>query len=82
MAVGDTVNGRLAAGGIVTKLIETKSTPEDIIDELFIRTLARRPTNAESVATREIVGDKGKDPAVYEDLFWSLLNSTEFAFNH
>lgn len=82
MAVGDTVNGRLAAGGIVTKLIETKSTPEDIIDELFIRALARRPTSAELAATREIVGDKGKDPAVYEDLFWSLLNATEFAFNH
>lgn len=82
MAVGDTINGRLAAGGIVTKLIETKSTPEDIIDELFIRTLARRPTNAELVATREVIGDKGKDPAVYEDLLWSLLNATEFAFNH
>ena len=29
-----------------------------------------------------LVGDKPKDPAVYEDIFWSLLNSTEFLFNH
>jgi len=28
------------------------------------------------------VGDAVKDPAVYEDIFWSLLNSTEFLFNH
>ncbi|MEO8494419.1 MAG: DUF1549 domain-containing protein [Planctomycetota bacterium] len=82
MAVGNIVSGRLSRGGVVTKLIETKSTPEEIIDELFIRTLGRRPTNDEMTATRELVGDNVKDPAVYEDLFWSLLNATEFAFNH
>jgi hypothetical protein len=31
---------------------------------------------------RELVGDKTTDVAVYNDVFWSLLNSTEFAFNH
>ena len=24
----------------------------------------------------------GEVPAIYEDIFWSLLNSTEFVFNH
>ena len=31
---------------------------------------------------RELVGEAVKDQAVYQDIFWSLLNSTEFAFNH
>jgi len=82
LIVGDTVRDRLSAGGVVKKLVETKSTPEDVIDELFIRTLARRPDGDEMAAMTGLVGDKPKDPAPYEDIFWSLLNSTEFLFNH
>jgi hypothetical protein len=82
MAVGDSVRDRLASGGVVKKLVETKSTPEDIIDELFIRSLSRRPTPKEMTALRALVGDKVKEQAVYEDILWSLLNSTEFLFNY
>jgi hypothetical protein len=82
LAVGDSVRDRLSAGGVVKKLVETKSTPEDIIDELFVRVLCRRPTSSEMTRVRAVVGDDVKDQAVYEDLFWSLLNSTEFLFNH
>jgi hypothetical protein len=82
LIVGDTVRDRLAAGGVVKTLVETKSTPEDVIEELFIRTLARKPDGEEMAAMLELVGDKPKDPATYEDIFWSLLNSTEFLFNH
>jgi hypothetical protein len=31
---------------------------------------------------RAMVGENGKAPAVYEDILWSLLNATEFSFNH
>ena len=43
LIVGDTVRDRLAAGVVVKNLVEAKSTPEDVIEELFIRTLARKP---------------------------------------
>jgi hypothetical protein len=82
LIAGDTVRDRLAAGGVVKTLVETKSTPEDVIEELFIRTLARKPDGEEMAAMLDLVGDKPKDPATYEDIFWSLLNSTEFLFNH
>ena len=82
MEVGQTIRDRLAAGGVIKKLVETKSTPEDILDELFIRTLCRRPTADEMTALRELVGEQVKDPAVYEDILWSMLNATEFNFNH
>ncbi|NQW48965.1 MAG: cell surface protein, partial [Planctomycetes bacterium] len=82
LAVGDSVRDRLSSGGVIKTLIETKSTPEDIIDELFIRGLSRRPTTKEMTAMRELVGDDVKDQAVYEDILWSLLNSTEFLFNY
>lgn len=82
LAVGDTVRDRLAANGEIKRLVEQAKSPEEVLDELFIRTLGRAATKDEAAALRELIGDAQKDAAVYEDIFWSLLNSTEFAFNH
>jgi len=82
MIVGDTTRQRLPAGGAMQRLVLESSSPEPVIEELFIRALSRRPTPKEAAAMRELVGDKVKDVAVYEDIFWSLLNSTEFSFNY
>ncbi|MFT5122253.1 MAG: hypothetical protein ACI9TH_002507 [Kiritimatiellia bacterium] len=83
LSVGATVRDRLGANGELKKLIDTLSGPDEVIEALFIRALSRRPTPAELRDFRElVVGDAIKDPAVYEDIFWSLLNATEFTFNH
>ena len=82
MAVGDTVRDRLGASGEVKRLLDKGTSPEEMIVELFVRTLSRRPTQDEQTAMRELIGDAVKDQSAYEDIFWSLLNSTEFAFNH
>ena len=82
LVVGDTVRDRLASGGVVKRLLETKSTPESIIEALFIRTLSRKPTPEELAGFVEMAVVAPKDPAVYEDIFWSLLNATEFVFQH
>jgi Protein of unknown function (DUF1549)/Protein of unknown function (DUF1553) len=82
LAVGDTVRDRLAAAGTIKKLVESSATPEDVITSLFIRALSRRPTPEEAKDLRTLVGDAVKDETVYEDIVWSLLNSSEFAFNH
>ncbi len=82
MAVGDTVRDRLDSGGVVKKLLESKTHPDQIIEILFVRVLCRQPTPSEKAAMRDLVGAAAGDQAVYEDILWSLLNSTEFAFNH
>jgi len=82
LVVGDTVRDRLTKGGVVKSLIETKATPEEIVTDLFIRSLSRRPTPEELAGFVEMAAGTPKDPAVYEDIFWSMLNSTEFLFNH
>ena len=53
-----------------------------MITALFIRTLSRRPTGDELHDLLTLVGDDPTDRAVYDDIFWGLLNSTEFLFNH
>jgi len=83
LIVGDTVRDRLAAkGGVLKALVESKSTPEEIVTALFIRTLSRKPTAEELAGFVEMAAGAPKDQAVYEDIFWSMLNSTEFVFNH
>jgi len=82
LVVGDTVRDRLTKGGVVKSLIETKATPEEIVTGLFICTLSRKPTPEELAGFVEMAAGTPKDPVVYEDIFWSMLNSTEFLFNH
>jgi hypothetical protein len=81
LAVGDTLRSRLSPGRL-KQLIETKATPDQTIEGLFILALSRVPTADEQVALRDLVGVTTTDQQVYEDIFWGLLNSTEFTFNH
>ena len=82
LLVGDTIDGRVGGGQVVPKLMAGGKSPDEIIEELFVRTLSRKPTSEERAAMRELIGDNVKDRKVYEDIFGSLLQSTEFGFNH
>lgn len=82
LSVGDTVRDRLSAAGKLKAIAEAKSTPEEVLEELFILALSRRPTTNETTELRALLGNPAESQEIYEDIFWSLLNSTEFAFNH
>ena len=82
MINGSYISSRVNASAVVKSLVAEKRSPEEIISTLYVRCLSREPTAKELKAMRELVGDKTTDVAVYNDVFWSLLNSTEFAFNH
>jgi hypothetical protein len=82
LIVGDTLRDRLAAGGVVKRLLAEKPAPQEIIEELFILTLSRRPEGAELQDLLALTTGNPKEAAPYEDILWSLLNSTEFLFNH
>ncbi len=81
MSVGTTVQPRLSANGQLKKIVEASETPESALEELFILTLSRKPTPFEKEGLVDLIGESTKDVKVYEDIFWSLLNSTEFSFN-
>ena len=53
-----------------------------VVQKLYARCLTRLPTSAESAAIQErLAGEKDPEKAL-ADLFWALLNSNEFYFNH
>lgn len=79
---GDTVNQKIRQGGVIDRLIAAKKSPEDSIRELYLRSFSRPPTPAE-IATLAADLKQNKDPKqALDDLFWALLNSREFLFNH
>jgi hypothetical protein len=82
LSVGDTITPRLTAGGKLKALIDSKPSSEAVLEELYIWTLCRRPNEKEAKELCALVGPDFKKPQAYEDIFWALLNSTEFLFNH
>jgi hypothetical protein len=69
--------------GRVARLIAAGRTDAELVDELFLATLSRHPTEAES---RLLVNRLGKSATqrrrVAEDVLWALINHNEFLFQH
>jgi hypothetical protein len=54
-----------------------------VIDRLYLRCLSRAPEPAEREALLAQVTAAGEDQqSGLEDVFWALLNSREFLFQH
>jgi len=81
---GDTVNLKLAAAGSAAEKAAAEPSADKAIDELFLAALSRLPTDDERQRlTAELSGAKPEEKRqVIEDLYWSVLSSREFMFNH
>ncbi len=82
---GDTVNSKISNGGLVRQLLKDGRNPGDVIDEVYFRCLSRPPTADEKGKLLAFITDAKNDQdktEVLNDVFWSVLNSKEFIFNH
>jgi len=79
---GDAANDRIRQGDVVGRMLAAGHTPGEIIDELFVRCDGRMPTERERIETLVTVLDASDRKRALEDIFWALLNSPEFIFNH
>jgi hypothetical protein len=69
-------SGRLAT------LLAAKTEPRKLVEELFLATLARQPTEAESEKLTTLLSEAADATEAAQDLFWALLNHREFLFQH
>ena len=80
---GDVVNKRIKEGAVVKKMIDAKKTPQQMIENLYLLTLSRKPDEKESAALiKAVTADPKQQQQVLEDTFWALMNAKEFLFNH
>jgi hypothetical protein len=59
-----------------------RGTIAEQVEQLFLVVLSRKPSAAESKRMTEYVESAKDRKAALADVFWALLNSTEFAVNH
>jgi hypothetical protein len=81
---GDTVNQKLEEkGNRLESLIAAGKSDAEIVDEVYLAALSRHPTEAETTQLVATLSAGGADRRLLiEDLYWSVLSSTEFLFNH
>ena len=82
---GDTLNVKLAdEKSVVSRLLKEKMDDAGRIEEAYLRTLSRFPTKTEKDGLLALLkGAKEEERrAAVEDLFWALMTSREFLFQH
>ena len=82
---GDTVNTKLSAkDNALGKALTAGKTDAEVLDQLFLHALSRLPTAAEKDrVVKELAAAQGDDKRkAWEDVYWSVLSSKEFLFNH
>jgi hypothetical protein len=85
IANGDTVNAKLSAkGNRIEQLLAAGTADEKVVEEVYLSALSRPPTEQEKAQILAVLAATAaaeKRQAV-EDLYWSVLSSNEFLFNH
>jgi hypothetical protein len=79
---GQTTGSKIVNGALVARRLNEKKTPEQIIEELYIRCFSRKPTSEEMQKLAGMVSANPNKQQALEDIFWALLNAREFMFNH
>ena len=78
------INDKLShRDGLARRLAGSQMQPGEIIDEIYLSTLSRFPSEQERELMLQAFEPNGSDrAAAAEDVLWALLNSKEFVFNH
>jgi hypothetical protein len=81
---GDIVNRKvLEPGGRLAQMLkDPRLTDPMLVRRLYLLTFNRPPTDAELRGARTVFAEAPSRALGAQDLFWALLNSKEFVFNH
>ena len=79
---GNATQGKIRQGKLIENLLDQEMTVPEIVRLIFVRCLSRQPTEAEVGRLTKMVAEAGNNQVGLEDIFWAVLNSREFMFNH
>jgi hypothetical protein len=74
------INNRIQARGtnLLARILKAYPKDDDAIRMVYLRALARKPTDREMAKVRAFLRKSGNRTEAFEDLLWALINSTEF----
>ena len=73
----------LEPGTWLHQLTTNRAQPQEKVQFLFLAGLGRKPRNEEMTVATQILGArKGEVGGMLQDMWWAILNSNEFIFNH
>jgi hypothetical protein len=74
------LNNRIQARGnnLLGRILTAYPDNDDALRMVYLRTLARKPTDKEVEKCRDFLKKTGNRNEAFEDILWALLNSTEF----
>jgi hypothetical protein len=61
------------------RLLKSQNDNAAVAEELYLRTLSREPTEKEKETALKFCKSTKNRSAVFEDLLWALVNSSEFS---
>jgi hypothetical protein len=81
---GELLNRKLVQGdGRLSRMLkDPKLTDETLVRRVYLLSFCRPPTAAELAMAKIMLAESPSRPAAAQDLFWAMLNSKEFLFNH
>lgn len=80
---GENLQGKLKhPEGTVALLLKSGKPDVEIIEELFLTALSRRPRPKELQDTLKIISTAPKREEGIQDVLWALINTKEFMFAH
>ncbi|WP_020468054.1 DUF1549 and DUF1553 domain-containing protein [Zavarzinella formosa] len=80
---GPTLKAKLSSGkNRIGRLLAENKPDSEIVRELYLATLSRRPTPAEERTSLDHVSAAPNRRTAFEDVQWALLNTKEFLFRH
>jgi hypothetical protein len=85
IANGDSVNQKLGAkDNVISREIAAKLSPDKLIEDAYLSALSRYPTRTEHEKMLKVFSEAKEDEmrSLVEDMYWALLSSKEFLFNH
>jgi hypothetical protein len=74
------INQRIKAEktNLLSRILTAYPSDDEALRMVYLRTLARKPTDTEMDKCRQYVQKAGNRAEAFEDILWALLNSTEF----
>jgi hypothetical protein len=79
---GENTTAKINQGQWIDRQLDNGQTPNQIATNIYVMCLSRIPTTNEMEAISSRISSASDPRAELVDLFWAVLNSNEFIFNH